>query len=352
MHTLDIVAITASVVLVLFVIEAIRRSRLNARYAILWLGAGGVLLLFSLYRPLLDWVAQAARHQLPAVAALRARLPVPAGDRAALLAGDLVAPRLDPPPDADGRAARARARTSGASAERRAGTTVERCRAPAALQPEPRRRRAAGADAARCRSSRCRPATWRTHALPLATLAAAGDRALPAQPATARSSIDDPNAVSQSTLDPPLTPLGPFPDPQHAAADRLLLRGQLRDRRPRSVVVPPHQHPAARRQRAAALRHRLGDVRLGAVGAPLRRRALPRWRGRPRRCSPRIRWPAKRSPTSPAAAKCWPRSGSCSRWAASSSPRRRRAPALAARRHRRCCRWRPRPASAARRSPP
>jgi hypothetical protein len=58
MHVLDIVAITASAILVLFVIEAIRRSSLNARYAILWLGAGGVLLVFSLYRPLLDWVAK------------------------------------------------------------------------------------------------------------------------------------------------------------------------------------------------------------------------------------------------------------------------------------------------------
>jgi hypothetical protein len=57
MHTLDIVAITASAVLVVFVVEAIRRSTLNARYAILWLGAGGVLLVFSLYRRLLDWVA-------------------------------------------------------------------------------------------------------------------------------------------------------------------------------------------------------------------------------------------------------------------------------------------------------
>ncbi len=58
MHVLDIVAITASLVLVLFVIEAIRRSHLNARYAILWLGAGGVLLLFSIYRPLLHWSAE------------------------------------------------------------------------------------------------------------------------------------------------------------------------------------------------------------------------------------------------------------------------------------------------------
>jgi hypothetical protein len=45
-------------ILMLFVVEAIRRSSLNARYAILWLGAGAVLLLFSLYRPLLHWVAE------------------------------------------------------------------------------------------------------------------------------------------------------------------------------------------------------------------------------------------------------------------------------------------------------
>jgi len=58
MHTLDVLAITASVMIVVFVIEAIRRANLNARYAILWLGAGGALLLFSAYRPLLDWSAR------------------------------------------------------------------------------------------------------------------------------------------------------------------------------------------------------------------------------------------------------------------------------------------------------
>jgi hypothetical protein len=58
MQTLDVVAITASLMIVLFVVEAIRRSNLNARYAILWLGAGGALLLFSAYRPLLDWSAR------------------------------------------------------------------------------------------------------------------------------------------------------------------------------------------------------------------------------------------------------------------------------------------------------
>ena len=57
MQILDVLSITASIVLVLFVIEAIRRSHLNVRYAILWLGAGGALLVMSLYRPLLHWVA-------------------------------------------------------------------------------------------------------------------------------------------------------------------------------------------------------------------------------------------------------------------------------------------------------
>lgn len=58
MHSLDILAITASIMIVAFVIESIRRSSLNVRYAILWLGAGSALLLFSAYRPLLDWSAR------------------------------------------------------------------------------------------------------------------------------------------------------------------------------------------------------------------------------------------------------------------------------------------------------
>jgi hypothetical protein len=58
MSTLDIIAITASVMILVFVIEAIRRTSLNARYAILWLGAGAFLLIFSAYRPLLGWVSR------------------------------------------------------------------------------------------------------------------------------------------------------------------------------------------------------------------------------------------------------------------------------------------------------
>ena len=58
MHTLDFLAVTASLIVMIFVVESIRRSSLNARYAILWLGASAALLLFSLYRPLLHWVAE------------------------------------------------------------------------------------------------------------------------------------------------------------------------------------------------------------------------------------------------------------------------------------------------------
>jgi len=42
-----------------FVIEAIRRDRLKERYALLWLGAGGVMLVLAGWRSLLDRLAVA-----------------------------------------------------------------------------------------------------------------------------------------------------------------------------------------------------------------------------------------------------------------------------------------------------
>jgi hypothetical protein len=54
---LQILAVAFNLVLVGVVIEAIRRNLLNARYAVLWLGAGFVLLVLSVHRPLLDWIA-------------------------------------------------------------------------------------------------------------------------------------------------------------------------------------------------------------------------------------------------------------------------------------------------------
>jgi hypothetical protein len=58
MTLLQFLAIAASLTLLLFIVEAIRRSHLNARYAILWLSAGVVLLVLSIHRPLLDAVAR------------------------------------------------------------------------------------------------------------------------------------------------------------------------------------------------------------------------------------------------------------------------------------------------------
>ena len=58
MPLLQFLAVTASSALLIFVVEAVRRNRLNARYSILWLGASLVLIALSLYRPLLDWVAR------------------------------------------------------------------------------------------------------------------------------------------------------------------------------------------------------------------------------------------------------------------------------------------------------
>jgi hypothetical protein len=57
MSVLQILSISLGAILLAFVIEAIRRHHLNARYSLLWLAAGVALLTFSLYRSLLDWVA-------------------------------------------------------------------------------------------------------------------------------------------------------------------------------------------------------------------------------------------------------------------------------------------------------
>ena len=43
--------------LLAFVVEAIRRGRLKERYALLWLSAGGVMLLLAAWRSLLDRIA-------------------------------------------------------------------------------------------------------------------------------------------------------------------------------------------------------------------------------------------------------------------------------------------------------
>jgi hypothetical protein len=54
---LQLLAIGASAVLLVVLLELVRRRRLLERYALLWLFSAGVLLALSIWSPLLDWLA-------------------------------------------------------------------------------------------------------------------------------------------------------------------------------------------------------------------------------------------------------------------------------------------------------
>ena len=58
MDLIKLLSIIGSIALLLVVIELIRRGRLKEKYALLWLFAGGVLLVFSSSRDLLEYVAR------------------------------------------------------------------------------------------------------------------------------------------------------------------------------------------------------------------------------------------------------------------------------------------------------
>jgi len=58
LYALQALAIVFTLALLAFVLEAIRRTHLKERYAILWLGAVAVLLALSGYRPLLHRIAR------------------------------------------------------------------------------------------------------------------------------------------------------------------------------------------------------------------------------------------------------------------------------------------------------
>ena len=51
---IQVLAIVGSVVLILFILELIRRKRLKEEFAVLWLGMGIVFLVISVFRKLLD----------------------------------------------------------------------------------------------------------------------------------------------------------------------------------------------------------------------------------------------------------------------------------------------------------
>src|SRR5262249_31099101 len=59
MGRIDIVAIVVSLVLLGYVIEAVRRRKLREEYSILWLVTASVILLLSLVRPALIFLAKA-----------------------------------------------------------------------------------------------------------------------------------------------------------------------------------------------------------------------------------------------------------------------------------------------------
>jgi len=58
LYALQTLAVLFTLALLAFVLEAIRRTHLKERYALLWLGAVGVLLALSAYRPLLHRIAR------------------------------------------------------------------------------------------------------------------------------------------------------------------------------------------------------------------------------------------------------------------------------------------------------
>ena len=58
MELLKIMAVLGSGSVMVLVIELIRRGRLKEKYSLLWLFASGVLMVFSLFRGLLEYAAQ------------------------------------------------------------------------------------------------------------------------------------------------------------------------------------------------------------------------------------------------------------------------------------------------------
>jgi len=59
MNRITLLAIAASVVLLLYILEMVRRRKLRTEYSILWLFGAVVILLFSLNKSWLDYVSSA-----------------------------------------------------------------------------------------------------------------------------------------------------------------------------------------------------------------------------------------------------------------------------------------------------
>ncbi len=65
MSRITILSVCASLALLLYILEMVRRRRLREEYSILWLAGGVVLLVFSLKKDWLEWASNAAGIYYP-----------------------------------------------------------------------------------------------------------------------------------------------------------------------------------------------------------------------------------------------------------------------------------------------
>jgi hypothetical protein len=65
LNRISIIAVLASAFLLLYILEMVRRRKLREEYSIIWLAGGVIILVFSLKRDWLEWVADAAGIYYP-----------------------------------------------------------------------------------------------------------------------------------------------------------------------------------------------------------------------------------------------------------------------------------------------
>jgi hypothetical protein len=65
LNRISIIAVFASTILLLYILEMVRRRKLREEYSILWLAGGVIMLVFSLKRDWLEWAADAAGIYYP-----------------------------------------------------------------------------------------------------------------------------------------------------------------------------------------------------------------------------------------------------------------------------------------------
>jgi len=65
LNRITFLAILASAILLLYILEMVRRRRLRTEYSILWLAGGIIMLVFSLNKGWLEWASNAAGIYYP-----------------------------------------------------------------------------------------------------------------------------------------------------------------------------------------------------------------------------------------------------------------------------------------------